>query len=190
MSNKKNYIIIGVIVLAIVLGYFILDKVFNFESSKESPTEVTTRYIETASVTKNRIVVEIKGEVYYPGIYEFYSDEVLIIDVIDMAGGLTNRADTSLINCAEIVTNHSCITIGRKGNNSYISAETNEIGLININTAGLNLLMSIPYIGEKKAQDIIAYRKTNGFFKKIEDIKMVSGIGDALFEKIKDYITV
>ena len=61
---------------------------------------------------------------------------------------------------------------------------------ININTASKELLMTLSKIGESKANSIIEYRESNGDFKTIEDIKNVSGIGDSLFESIKDYITV
>lgn len=61
---------------------------------------------------------------------------------------------------------------------------------VSINTATLAQLNSLPGIGETKAQDIITYREQNGPFQKIEDLKNVSGIGDALFAKIKDYITL
>ena len=62
--------------------------------------------------------------------------------------------------------------------------------LININTATLVELDSLPGIGEKKAQSIINYREENGPFKVKEDITNVSGIGDKIFEDIKDLITV
>ncbi len=74
------------------------------------------------------------------------------------------------------------------------SKETDEsvLGttLININTAGINELMTLSGVGEAKAKAIIEYREKNGSFKSIEDIKNVSGIGEAAYQKIKDYITV
>ena len=61
---------------------------------------------------------------------------------------------------------------------------------VSINTATIDELQKIPGIGASKANDIISYREKNGSFNTIEDIKQVSGIGDALFEKIKDNITI
>lgn len=61
---------------------------------------------------------------------------------------------------------------------------------ISINNASIQELVKIPGVGEAKAKDIVSYREKNGFFKTIEDIKQVSGIGDSLFEKIKDNITI
>jgi len=78
-------------------------------------------------------------------------------------------------------------------NNSESSIENdinNVSNLININTATKEELMKLSGIGESKAEDIITYRNTSGNFTTIEEIKNVSGIGDALFNKIKDYITV
>ena len=75
-------------------------------------------------------------------------------------------------------------------NSSKLKEENNENKIININTASKDELLLITGIGESKALAIISYRKEKGDFKQIEDIKNVSGIGDALFEKIKNYITV
>jgi len=77
--------------------------------------------------------------------------------------------------------NDACIT-----KNDKVSSE--EIGIININTASLEELQSLPSIGLTKAKSIIEYRDNNPF-NSIEDIKNVKGIGNRLFEKIKDYIT-
>ena len=69
-------------------------------------------------------------------------------------------------------------------------AHASESGLININTAGLEQLCSLPGIGEGKAQNIIAYREEKGSYTSIEEIMNVEGIKEGLFEKIRDKITV
>ena len=93
--------------------------------------------------------------------------------------------------------NDACIN-----NNDVVNYQENEIsnvdnsnepvsnGLVSINNANIDELMSLPSIGEAKAKSIIKYREDNGEFNKIEDIMNVSGIGNALFEKIKDHITL
>jgi len=73
--------------------------------------------------------------------------------------------------------------------NTSTTVETTST-LVNINDADIEKLTTLPGIGESKAKNIIEYRKTNGNFKTIEDLKNVSGIGDSTFEKIKSLITV
>jgi len=88
----------------------------------------------------------------------------------------------------EVIVNDSC-----KGDKEEQKEDTanNEVDVkVSINTAPLELLTTIPGIGESKAKSIIAYREEKGKFNKIEDILNVSGIGDSLFEKIKGYITI
>ena len=142
-----------------------------------------------------------------PGVYEVDSN-LRVNDVIELAGGLLEGADTSYINLAKIVTDEMTIIIYSNEevlekykkenciceeynivNNACINTEDNN-KLININTASLEELQSIDGIGESKAKSIISYREEHGLFNKVEDIKNVSGIGESLFEKIKIYITV
>ncbi len=88
-------------------------------------------------------------------------------------------------------TNNSSASVSSSNNNTSSSAkEENTKKIININTASKSDLMTLTGIGESKAVKIIEYRNTNGLFKNIDEIKNVSGIGDAMFAKIKDYITV
>lgn len=91
-------------------------------------------------------------------------------------------------NSANIKSKQNTNSNKQKENVSETQKDDNN--LININTASKEELLTITGIGESKADSIINYRKENGSFEKIEDIKNVSGIGDSLFEKIKDYITV
>ena len=114
-------------------------------------------------------------------------------DVIELAGGLTSDSDTSNINLAKIIEDEMVININSVNDNSgnnYSMNSNNLSDLININTASLEQLMTLSGIGESKAKSIISYREENGNFKAVEDITKVSGIGQALYEKIKDYITV
>ena len=80
------------------------------------------------------------------------------------------------------------ITIPYKIENE--SNNNDSSGLININTASVNELCTLPGIGTSKANNIVNYRNSNGYFITIEDIKKVSGIGEELFNKIKAYICV
>lgn len=158
----------------------------------------------------DRIIIDIKGEVVYPGVYEI-DNNTRIIDAINMAGGLTLDADTSGINLSSKIRDEDVIIIysnnkdseyykdkkiDNKNDNFSVEDDGNnknndkdEIVLIDINTATSEELCSLPGIGEVKAKKIIEYRKKSRF-NTIEDIMNVSSIGEKLFESIKAYIKV
>lgn len=152
------------------------------------------------------VIVDIKGMVVNPGVYEVPSN-YRVNDVILIAGGLLEGADTSKINLAKIVNDEMSIIVYSSDevlqkykdeicicdcssviNDACISNE--EDSLVNINTADIDELMEIKGIGRSKAKAIIEYREDNGNFNSISDIMNVDGIGESLFEKIKIYITV
>ena len=89
----------------------------------------------------------------------------------------------------ELLLNGEC-TITPSTSTEESNNQSTSTGKVNINQASKEELMGIPGIGEAKATSIIEYRTTTGTFQTIEDIKNVSGIGDAIFESIRDYITV
>lgn len=65
-----------------------------------------------------------------------------------------------------------------------------EISVVNINSASADEMASVPGLGEKKSQSIVKFREKHGPFARLEDLKKVDGIGDKLFEKIRQYVTV
>lgn len=153
-----------------------------------------------------QIVVYISGEVSTPSVVTINSDKRLK-DAIDMAGGLTKNADTERINLALKLEDSQHYIIPTKGDNTSINQDTqnsndssntaanedlngNSNKKININSADQSELDKIPGVGESTAKKILEYRKENGNFKSIEDIKNVSGIGDKKFESMKDYISI
>ncbi len=143
-----------------------------------------------------------------------------VIDVIDKAGGLTENADTTVINLSKRIKDEMVIIIysreqvinliETKKQEEYLQEKCIQIdenslvndacisdnntstnnGKVNINTASKEELTSLNGIGDAKARDIINYREKNGNFKSIEDIKNVPGIGEAIYASIKENITV
>ena len=163
------------------------------------------------------VKVDIKGKIRNPGIYTMIDGD-RVIDVINKAGGLLDDADTSIINLSKkltdemviIIYSHKQIEDYKKTkeelnktldictnnditNNACISYENEQeqsiSTKININNASKEELMKIPGIGESKANDIIKYREKSKF-KNIEEIKSIKGIGDNIFDKIKESITI
>lgn len=134
------------------------------------------------------------------------------------AGGLTENADTSVINLSKKVQDEMVIIIYSRDevsrfrevkeiekqvndkcnqkdensliNNACLESSTNTPSKISINTATLEELMNLPGIGESKAKDIINYRETNGPFTSIEDLLKIKGIGESILAKIKENITL
>lgn len=217
----RKQIILG-ISLVIVLATTISSVIYFYEPKKEKKIEkVAVEKIKKETKkedTEKLYMVDIKGEVISPGIYELPSTS-RVIDVINKAGGLTDIADTSVINLSKKIEDEMVIIIyseyevnnwlktkqeeeylqekcqnseeSKIENDACISdnaIENNET-LININTATKEELMTLSGIGETKALAIISYREKTPFTS-IEDIKNVSGIGDSTYNEIKDYITV
>ena len=139
--------------------------------------------------------VFICGAVKHPGVYEFSTDS-RVCDAIEAAGGFTKKADTNAINQARFLVDGEQITIPRKGKKKKSTgserggADGSSEGLVNINEADVNQLMTLSGIGQAKAQLIVDFRQENGPFTKTEDIMNISGIKDGIYNQIKDQITV
>ena len=139
-----------------------------------------------------RIYVYVCGCVVNPGVYEAY-ENMRVYQVIEMAGGMTENANRDYLNIAETVTDGQKLYVPEK---SEIIAETTgrqiagsaESEKVDINSATKEQLMTLPGIGESRANDILAYKAANGRFLSIEEIKNVSGIKDAAFNRIKELI--
>lgn len=217
----RKQIVIGIFILFLLVGGTILT-IFMFQSDKKDKSDLVvstaTNSLKKKSKKENieNYKVDIKGEILTPGIYTLKSNS-RVIDVIEMSGGLTENADTSVINLSKKITDEMVIIIYSKSevkdfektketekivqekcikkdenalkNDACITASAKTSGKVSINTATKEELMTLTGIGDSKAEDIIKYREENGPFKTIEDIKNVSGIGDSLFAKIKENIT-
>ena len=164
-----------------------------------------TNHNETGAIRQTKIFTHVCGAVVNPGVYEMSSDS-RVFEAIEMAGGFTGEAYQPAINLADTLAdgqqlvvptkeevanapNQAMTSIGNAGNLDD-TGNSDGLALININTADITLLQELNGIGEAKAKEILAYRDRNGGFNHIEDIKNVSGIGDKLYERIKENITV
>lgn len=163
---------------------------------------------ESGKGGKDLIYVYVCGAVVSPGVIRLPAD-ARVCDAIEAAGGLTEDADGIHTNLAGALTDGQQITVptvseaaemdfpqpaaggtaGAAGTGPQ-AGNTAESSLVNINTADAATLQTLSGIGAARAADIIAYREENGGFSCIEDITKVSGIGDRMFQKIKDRITV
>ena len=150
------------------------------------------------------MAVHITGEVKKPGVVKIVEGS-RIEDIIQAAGGLTEKADITNVNLAYVVQDGMKIRIPSQdddegeyifednGKGVVLSDEENEKSentVVNINTATQSELEELPGIGPSIASRIVQYRNQNGKFKDAEDIKNVTGIGDSKFDKIKNLIKI
>lgn len=177
----------------------------NVEDAESRRTDTTASdNIGTDTDNSAKWCVYICGSVVNPGVY--YMDHgTRICDLVDMAGGMTAEACTNYWNLAEELYDGRMIYVPtakeieenlspelwkQSSGQSAGESSTSSSGKVNINTAAKEQLMTLSGIGESKADSIIKYRTENGSFSAVEDITKVSGIGEAMFNKIKDDITV
>ena len=182
-------------------------------------TESTEESENIAEEKQETIVVHVSGAVNKEGIIEL-EENSRISDAIDKAEGLKENADTKNINLAfkledgmkiyiptteetaeemaqegkddktqNYITSSGGVVQGEKDSTTTTSGEQ-KTGKININTATQTELETLPGIGPSTSLKIVNYREENGDFQSIEQIKEVSGIGDAKYENIKDLICV
>lgn len=148
------------------------------------------------------LVVYVCGAVKEPGIYTL-AEGSRLYEAVTLAGGFSGEADPSYHNLARSITDGERIYILSVAETKILTTEQQVVGEeganngtlggnapINLNTASAEQLMGLPGIGEARAADILEYRAQIGQFADIEEIMNVSGIGEAMFEKIKDKITV
>lgn len=175
-----------------------------------------TELSDASSEEAKTLVVHICGAVSAPGVYELPAGS-RIIDAVEAGGGFLPEADEACCNLAEeivdgcqiyIMTKSESCADGQAEKKAGIQTSPDsdmqmtdrnvrsnsttalENGLVNLNTADVAALMTLPGIGESRAKAIISYREQHGAFAKIEDIMKISGIKQAAFSKIKDKITV
>lgn len=140
--------------------------------------------------------VHVSGEVQTPGVHQLPPGSI-VDDAIRAAGGFTEEANQAAINLAAPVSAGQKIVVLSSNQPSPVASKLDTIssglesgGKINLNSAQLDQLTTLPGIGEGKAQEIIAYRQRTGGFTTIEEIMDVPGIGEGIFAQIKDLIAV
>ena len=218
-KNKKRITTVLMVVFFLAGGLWYLVTTGGFTGEQQEQMEITgvldtigTKQLSATPILsqelpeevpeqKEELVVYVCGAVNEPGIYTL-PKESRLYEVIALAGGFSSEADPAYHNLARGIADGERIYIlsyaetkaltmsqqveGELGENS----SQEQKFLVNLNTATAEQLTSLPGIGEAKAANILAYRKKVGQFTDIEEIMNVSGIGEAMFEKIKDKITV
>lgn len=203
IKTYKNYVIVGLFIIFAGI-YFLFqptgeqdDLLIDEEEWLEMENEDELGSVVPVEEIVEEIIVDVKGAVKAPGVYEAELDE-RVIDMIEKAGGLTETADEGKINFAIKVEDEMVIYVPELGEEMEVSSDgfplvsgsTNDDGKVNINTANEGEFQTLPGIGPSKARTIIEFREQNGPFKDIEDLKLISGIGEKSFEKLQNQIKV
>lgn len=140
-----------------------------------------------------KVMIDVSGEVVGPGVYEMRSG-VRMVEVLARAGGLGPRADRSWvsqnINLASVVADGTKIYIPRIGEEGRVETKglVSGAGIVSLNRGSQQDLESLPGVGPSLAGKIIEYRERNGGFKDVREIMLVSGVGEKMWEKIKDKV--
>lgn len=193
VSDKK--LLIKILSIACILILALILRISN-STKNDISVETTTANSEPESA---ELFVDIGGAVHRPGVYKV-ENGTRLYEVVELAGGLRSDADTDSVNQAAFVEDGAKIIIPvyseLNDDEASVSAGGNmpqagidASGIVNINSADKDALKTLPGIGDVIADRIIEYRSLNRFQKK-EDLMQVKGIGDSIFEKLKDVITI
>jgi competence protein ComEA len=202
--------LVGLVIIAVLV---VAGAVFWYTRSLPSPVHVVATAggggsrapaagpVASPSASPKEIVVDVAGWVKTPGVYDFHQGD-RVIDAIRQAGGARPGADLTTINLAALLTDAEQIVVGKASGGGPVSSTTVGSGgggssgdgsngaPVNINTATLDQLESLPGIGPALGQRIIDYRQQHGPFKSVNDLTNVSGIGDKRLADLRQLITV
>lgn len=173
---------------AVLVTAIVMIVVFQFIDPKvENPGgNAATQLVDGSSTTSGTLSVSISGEVKRAGTYAM-EDNTTLEELITVAGGLTTNADEYAFNTSYLLEDKMSFYIAPKYDHSDVCS-MEPIVKTNINKDNEEGLQVVKGIGSTVAKAIVSYREANGEFKRIEDLKKVSGIGNATFEKVKDYV--
>lgn len=200
LERNRGIILVLLVNLALIGGLF-----FWLRRPVSSPVEIippepTPAPVATSTTSPAPLRVYVTGAVVNPDVY-LLAPGSIVKDAVLAAGGVAGDADLIRINLAQELQDQQQIYVpclGEAeapppvtGGEPALPSRAGDLsGQVNINTANIEELDTLPGIGPAIAQRIVEYREANGLFKSIQDITLVSGIGDATFEKIKDRISV
>lgn len=204
-KQKKMIIIAGVFVVLIFIYYLsTINREYEYADINETITEGEENFVNKEVLEdKKEIIIHITGAVESEGIVKIKEGD-RIKDAIEAAGGLAIDANLKEVNLAYKLKDGQKVYIPRTTDTEEEITINNENGetvivdqgiqetttMVNINTATEEQLRTLPGVGEETARKIIEYRQLNGRFVAIQDIKNVTGIGEAKFENIKNYICI
>lgn len=180
---------LGIAVLVSTLGSHGSTKSFATGSTPSETSSVSASPgVGTAGAAP--IYVHVVGAVEHPGLFSL-RDGDRVVDAVSAAGGFTETADQGQVNLARFVSDGEQLVVPVVGAAPPAGgAASVGGGKVNLNTADLATLETLPRVGPAMAQRIIDWRKSKGRFSSIQDLMGVTGVGDKTFAQLKDLVTV
>ena len=199
IKKNKTAWILALAALAIVSGCSAGEEesLKELSVSDKEKTEEEQAAPEEQEDPAETVYVYVCGAVNAPGVYELKKD-ARVFEAISLAGGMTAEAAPEAVSQARTVADGEQIYVPTvrevqmqgAGVEDIVTGNADVSGKVNINTAGKDELMTLTGIGEAKAQSILDYREEHGKFGSIEDLMLIEGIKEGVFNKIKDDITI
>ena len=198
---KKLKWVDGLLVVGLVLIIAGLGVGWSGKFEKETKVELVKKEVADVAKVDSKVAFDIAGAVMKPGVYVLPGGS-RVAEALVAAGGLSKEADREWveknINRAEKIDDGRKFYIPKMGEvgktlgvgNTIYNVGIKQEETVHLNSATASELDSLPGIGPAMAERILDYRGKNGGFKSIEEIKLVSGIGDKLFEKIREKISL
>jgi len=202
-QREKNLFYIGIACLILIVSMVFYQ--FSVREDTEGEDEKSFEMIELDSSHKeeraedkpenHEIWVDLKGAVKKPGVYQLPEDS-RVHHLLEMAGGLLPDAEERLVNLAQTVQDGEMIYVPKKGeevpnsNVKGMQGQREDNQRVHLNTATEEEFDSLPGIGPAKAKAIVEYRETHGGFQELEGLKEVPGIGEKIFQQLKDHIRI
>lgn len=175
--------------ITVVVGLVISVLYLPIHQATTSDTEVSANSEissdQVSAIPSNRIYVQVAGAVDEPGLYEMNSGD-RVNDLLNIASA--QDYNESCINLAQIIVDEQNLYVPAADEECEVDPAVDDFGQVNVNTASLADLETIPGIGEAKANAIIEYRSTNGTFENLEELENVEGISESLLTSISEYI--
>lgn len=188
MKTKMNRFFLILLLVMVLTGCEQSDAFLAAEESEEAAAWPQTEVESSEESTEAYIYVYVCGKVNQPGVYQLPADS-RICDALAAAGGVTAEGNAEALNQAEHMSDGQKIYVPdyeEDSSTQFVEAD----GLIDINSASKEELMTLPGIGESKAATILQYREEHGNFQSIEELMNIPGIKEGVFNKIKDSIKV
>lgn len=202
--DRRHSLILGLVVIAVIAASSYIYAQKMSPPPRPVPSETVDAEHKADKTARGaartgqdgKVVVYVSGAVLRPGVVSLDAG-ARAIDAVQAAGGLAADADAEKVNLAQPLRDGMQVNVPHvsAGNSAAVGGpgvvnKAGGGGKVNINTASLAELDSLPGIGPALAQRIIDYRANHGPFTTLEDLKKVTGIGDSKFERLKDRISL